>query len=88
MTLERPVLDENINFGHFRPFLACFWPVMAQYQFLNLLMSTFDLVLTGLSEIGKKNPNNSDLCDDNAHLGHFRSFLACYNPGINVHSSQ
>ena len=21
--------DENINFGHFRPFLACLWPVMA-----------------------------------------------------------
>ena len=22
-------LDENINFGHFRPFLACLWPDMA-----------------------------------------------------------
>ena len=23
------ILDENVDFGHFRPFLACFWPVMA-----------------------------------------------------------
>ena len=22
------ILDENVDFGHFRPFLACFWPVM------------------------------------------------------------
>ena len=21
--------EENADFGHFRPFLACFWPVMA-----------------------------------------------------------
>ena len=23
------LLDENAVFDHFRPFLACFWPVMA-----------------------------------------------------------
>ena len=28
--------DENVNFGHFRPFLACFWPVEAQQLFLKL----------------------------------------------------
>ena len=22
-------LEENANFGHFEPFLACFWPIMA-----------------------------------------------------------
>ena len=23
------ILDENVDFGRFRPFLACFWPVVA-----------------------------------------------------------
>ena len=23
------LFEENADFGHFRPFLACFWPVMA-----------------------------------------------------------
>ena len=23
------ILDENVDFGHFMPFLACFWPIMA-----------------------------------------------------------
>ena len=53
-----------------------------------LSLSIFDLVLTGLSEIGKKILNNNDLFDENADLGHFRPFLACYGPSISFQSSQ
>ena len=28
-------VENNANFGHFRPFLACFWPVMAPIEVLN-----------------------------------------------------
>ena len=27
--------EENADFGHFRPFLACFWPVMAPVRVFN-----------------------------------------------------
>ena len=43
-------------------------------------MSVLDLVLTGFNEIGKKILNNNDLFDENADLGHFRPFLACFWP--------
>ena len=43
-------------------------------------MSIFDLVLTGLSEIGKKTLKNNDLTDENAIFGHLRLFLACLWP--------
>ena len=51
-------------------------------------MSVLDLVLTGFNEIGKKILNNNDLFDENADFGHFSLFLACYDPGISVQSSQ
>ena len=54
--------DENVNFSHFGPFLATlghFWPVFdliwLWYQFPKFSRSIFELVLTGLSDIGKKN---------------------------------
>ena len=43
-------------------------------------MGIFVLVLTGFNEIGKKIRNNNDLFDENADLGHFRPFLACFWP--------
>ena len=39
-------------------------------------MILFFLVLSGLSEIGKKIPNNNDQFEENADFGHFRPFLA------------
>ena len=45
-------------------------------------MSLFDLVLNGLSEINKKIVNNNDLFIENADFGHYRLFLACYDPRI------
>ena len=63
--------------GHFWPVFGLLWP---RYQFPKLSRSIFDLVLTGLSEIGKKILNNNDLFDENADLGHFRPFLACFWP--------
>ena len=53
--------DENADFDYFRPFLACFWLVLAPYKFSKLSMSIFDLFLTRLSEIGKKILNNNDI---------------------------
>ena len=44
-------------------------------------MSKFFLVLSGMSEIGKKILNNNDQFQENADFGHFRLFLACYGPG-------
>ena len=37
---------ENADFGHFGPFLACFWPVITPEQYQKLSMSTFVLILT------------------------------------------
>ena len=45
-------------------------------------MNIFDLVLTGLSDIGEKILNNNDLSDENADFGHFGPFLACFWPVI------
>ena len=39
-------------------------------------MSIFFLVLSGMSEIGKKNLNNNDQYEENADFGHFRPFFA------------
>ena len=39
-------------------------------------MSIFFLVLSGMSEIGKKNLNNNNQCEENADFGHFRPFFA------------
>ena len=30
-------IEENADFGHFRPFLACFWPVMAHVSIFKAL---------------------------------------------------
>ena len=43
-------------------------------------MSIFDLVLTGLREIGKKILNSNDLKDENADFDYFRPFFACLAP--------
>ena len=43
-------------------------------------MSIFFLVLSGLSEIGKKIPNNNDQLKQNADFGLSRPFLACFWP--------
>ena len=43
-------------------------------------MSVFFLVMTGWSEIGKKNLNNNDFLSENADFGHFSPFLACFWP--------
>ena len=43
-------------------------------------MSIYFLVLSGLSEIGKKIPNYNDQFQENADFGHFRLFLACFWP--------
>ena len=45
-------------------------------------MSISDLVLTRLSEIGKKILDNDDLFDENADFGHFRPFLARFWPDM------
>ena len=46
--------DENVNFGHFKLLLAYFGLSWPQYQCSKILISESDIVLTGLSEIGKK----------------------------------
>ena len=66
--------------------LGYFWPIFglfrSRYQFRKLSMSISDLVLTRLSEIGKKILNNDDLFDENANFGHFRPFLAGFWPDM------
>ena len=46
-------LEESADFGHIRPFLACLWPVVAPISVSKAQMRIFDLVLPGLSEVGK-----------------------------------
>ena len=53
-----------------------------------ILMSMFFLVLRGMSETGKKIPNDNDQIEENANFGHIRLFLACYGPGISVKRSK
>ena len=43
-------------------------------------MSIFFLVLPGMSETGKKIPNNNDPHEENADFGHIRPFLAYFWP--------
>ena len=49
-----------------------------------LLLSTFDLVLTGLSEISRKILNVNNKYDENADFGHFKLFLASFWPVFGV----
>ena len=76
--------DENADFGHFSPFLACFLPVIGllrlRCQCPKLSMGIFVLVLTGFNEIGKKILNNNDRSDENADFGQYSPFLACFWP--------
>ena len=64
--------------------LARFWPVIGLfwpwYHFPKFSRSIFDLVLTGLSDIGKKILNSNDLLNENADLGYFRPFWVCFWP--------
>ena len=63
--------------SHFWPVFGLIWP---PYLCPKLLMSIFDLLLTGLSEISEKILNNNDLFDEIADFGHFRLFLAYFWP--------
>ena len=63
--------------GHFWPVFGLLW---SPHQFSKLSRSIFDLVLTGLSEIGEKILNNNDLMDENADFGYFGPLLACFWP--------
>ena len=63
--------------GHFWPVFGLLWH---RYKFLLVLMGVFFLVLSGISEIGKKISNNDDKFERNADFGHFRPFLACFWP--------
>ena len=60
-----------------RSFIGLLWP---RYECLMVQMSIFFLDLSGLSEIGKKIPNNNDQSEENANFRHFRPFLACFWP--------
>ena len=60
-----------------RSFIGLLWP---RYECLMVQMSIFFLVLSGLSEIGKKIPNNNDQFEEKANFCHFRPFLACFRP--------
>ena len=47
-------------------------------------MSIFFLVLRGMSDTGKKIPNNNDQIEENADFGHFRPFLGSGSEGDEV----
>ena len=88
MRLLKKILNDNDQIyknanlailGHFWPVFGLLRPL---YQCPKLSMSLFDLVLNGLSEINKKIVNNNDLFIENADFGHYRLFLACYDPRI------
>ena len=64
-------------FGHSWPVFGLLWP---RYKCLMVLMSIFFLVLSEMSEIGKKFLNNNNMLGKNADFGHFRPFLACFWP--------
>ena len=63
--------------GRFRPVFGLLWP---RYKFLKVLVSILFLVLSGMSEIGKKILNDNNQFEENADFGHFRPFLACFWP--------
>ena len=50
--------------------LACFGLSWPQYQCSKISISVSDVVLTELSEIGKKILNNNDMLDENANFSH------------------
>ena len=64
-------------FGRFWPVFGLLWP---GDKCLMVQMSIFFLVLSGLSEIVKKIPNNNDQFEENAIFCNFRPFLACFRP--------
>ena len=64
-------------FGRFWPVFGLLWP---GDKCLMVQMSIFFLVLSGLSEIVKKIPNNNDQFEENAIFCNFRPFLACFWP--------
>ena len=66
-----------INLDHFQPVFDMLW---LWYPCQMLPTSILVPVLTGLSEIGKKNLNNCDLTDQNADFGHFSTYLAYFSP--------
>ena len=67
--------------GHIWPVFGLFWP---RYKCLMVLMSIFFLVLSGMSEIGKKISNKDKKVEKNANLTIFCLILACYGLGISV----
>ena len=73
-------IEENANFGHFMPFLTRFVLLRPRYKCWGVQMSMFFLVLPGMSEIGKKIPNNNNQFEENADFGHLRPFLTCFWP--------
>ena len=54
--------------GHFWPVFGLLWP---RCKCSKVLMSMFFLVLSGMSEIGKKIPNNNDQFEENADFEPF-----------------
>ena len=63
--------EENADFGHFRPFLACFWPLMAlvwvfkgpsEYTIPSFKCNEWDW---------KKILNNNDQFEENADFDRF-----------------
>ena len=65
--------------GHFWPVFGLLWP---RYEWWMVQMSIYFLILSGLSEIGKKIPNNNDQSEENANFRHFRPFLAWFWPAM------
>ena len=66
-----------LSIWQIRSFIGLLWP---RYECLMVQMSIFFLVLSGLSEIGKKIPNNNDQFEEKADFCQFRPFLACFWP--------
>ena len=64
-------------FDHFWPVFGLVWP---PHQYPMLLLSTFDLVVIGLSEISRNFLNVNNIYDENAYFGHFKLFLASFWP--------
>ena len=63
--------------GHFWPVFGLLWP---WYECWRVQMSIFLLILSRMSKTGKKNLNNNDQFEENADVGHFWPFLACFWP--------
>ena len=55
-------------FGRFWPVFGLFWP---RCKYSKVLISMFFLILSGMSDIGKKIPNNNDQFEENADFEPF-----------------